>query len=170
MPREIFSTIHSTARPIRARWLGVLCLLLAGLTGVAASPRLPVHGRKRAVHATARRQGERASGFIKAPGSVSAVEKELKRLDGLRKQGKAAEADWLEAYLWRLRQRAYPRDTVDWGAYRRAMLQRDRMPAARITGSRRPGVHANVASRWEFLGPNGLSVPYRIYYGEGSLS
>ena len=40
--------------------------------------------------------------------------------------------DYLEAYLYRMKLRAYPRDRVDWGAYPRAARHRNRMPAARI--------------------------------------
>jgi len=73
---------------------------------------------------------------------------------------------YLEAYLFYLRQRAYPNDTIDWSAYRRAAEQRSKMPAARWGDRAILGLGAN----WTFMGPQNLPVPYRIYYGQGTTS
>lgn len=83
-----------------------------------------------------------------------------------RKRYEKAGTGYLEAYLFYLRQRAYPNDTVDWSAYRRAVQQRERMPAARWGG----GQVAGLGASWTFMGPQNLPVPYRIYYGEGTTS
>jgi photosystem II stability/assembly factor-like uncharacterized protein len=77
-------------------------------------------------------------------------------------------ADYLEAYLYYLRQRAYPRDTVDWSEYRRAEAHRDALPPARIGAG--VGILPQIGGTWEFVGPNNLAAPYRIYNGLGPLS
>lgn len=75
---------------------------------------------------------------------------------------------YMEAYLYNMEMRAYPNDTVDWGAYDRAVRQRDRLGAAPI------GVQPLDASigrfqatqgAWEYLGPKNLQTPYRTYFG-----
>ena len=41
-----------------------------------------------------------------------------------------AGTDWLEAYLYYFRQRAYPNDTINWSAWPAAMVHRDKMKPA----------------------------------------
>ncbi len=79
-------------------------------------------------------------------------------------------ADYYEAWLYFLQQRAYPGDTLNWQAYAAAEDVRNALPPARL-GPRRGGIGAQALSAsWEFAGPRNLPVPYRIYYGVGRLN
>jgi photosystem II stability/assembly factor-like uncharacterized protein len=72
--------------------------------------------------------------------------------------------DFLEAYLYDYRQRAYPNDSIDWSAYDRAYAHRARMAPARM--GRGSGIRPlSIGGAWEFVGPQNLPVPYRVYYG-----
>ena len=87
-----------------------------------------------------------------------------------RQQAKTEEAgtDYLEAYLYDLRQRAYPRDTINWKAYAIARAKRDKMKPARWG---RGGINPNaIGGSWEPIITKNLAVPYRTYYGLGPLS
>lgn len=76
-----------------------------------------------------------------------------------------------DAYLFWLRQRSFPNDTIDWTAYVRAFAHQAVMFKAMIRVPRAlPGVLSVQPPRWEFLGPTYLPVPYRQYYGEGFTS
>jgi photosystem II stability/assembly factor-like uncharacterized protein len=96
------------------------------------------------------------------------------------------ELDWLEARKFYLKQRAFPNDTVDWQAIKNGSQMRDRLPSARLrpvsstpgngSGSGPGGPKTNSvttmavqspSSKWEFIGPRNLAVPYRTYYGQG---
>lgn len=68
--------------------------------------------------------------------------------------------DYLEALEAYLAPRAYPNDTVDWSAMKRAAGQRDLMGSS--------GVMKLV--QWEFLGPSNCTVPYQWAYGPGKIS
>jgi photosystem II stability/assembly factor-like uncharacterized protein len=76
--------------------------------------------------------------------------------------------NYREAYLYWLRQRSFPYDTINWSAYLHAFTQQALMLRATF---RLPPHVAGVAPpqppTWEFLGPTQLPVPYRQYYGEG---
>ncbi len=105
--------------------------------------------------------------------------------------------DWLQAYRFYIKQRAYPNDKVDWGAIRRAAKKRNALPPAHLrpvsstpTNTGKPGGSGPVSpgesspssrsslsaplspggSKWEFIGPKNLAVPYQIYYGQGATS
>jgi hypothetical protein len=78
------------------------------------------------------------------------------------------EWNYEDAYLFWMRQRAYPNDTVDWTAYATAFLRQALMPKARLKVP--PGFAQIAPPRWEFVGPQNLPVPYRLYYGQGSTS
>jgi hypothetical protein len=80
------------------------------------------------------------------------------------------ERDYLEAYLHWLRQRTYPRDTLDWRAYQRAYRKRDRMEALRIEGLEGIVGMDAVTPKWEFVGPVNLPTPYRYFFGRGRLA
>lgn len=77
--------------------------------------------------------------------------------------------DYLEAYHFYLQQRAYPNDTVNWKAYPEAVAHSILMPPAQMTPPNRltPNV---LGGSWQFVGPRGLTIPYRIYYGVGPLN
>jgi photosystem II stability/assembly factor-like uncharacterized protein len=77
-----------------------------------------------------------------------------------------------EAYLYWLRQRAYPNDTVDWKAYAAAYVRRALMPIAKfkLAPGLAPGITAITQPQWEFVGPHNLPVPYELYYGQGTTS
>ena len=73
-----------------------------------------------------------------------------------------------DAYLFWLRQRAYPNDTVNWRAYAAAFVQRALMPSVHFKLA--PGLLSTAQPQWEFVGPHNLPVPYQQYYGEGTTS
>ncbi len=147
--------------------LAAALLLVMGLASVTAAPRPARPGKP----ASRTRAPKPAVQRVPPPphfGSVAALERYLRQVKKISPRVKTA---YLEAYLWRMRQRAYPTGRVDWSAYTRAAKQRDRMPAARIVGSRVAGARTlALPRRWEYAGPNNLPVPYRIYYGEGATS
>ena len=88
---------------------------------------------------------------------------------------------YLEALLYRMQIRAYPKNFVDYEAYRRAARHRSRMPAARLgpggtpapaaaPGSGQVGTLGRVdigrsSGRWQPVGPLNLGVPFRTYFG-----
>jgi photosystem II stability/assembly factor-like uncharacterized protein len=119
----------------------------------------------------------------------------------LKQQGKTKELDdedipagekW-ESYLYRLRLRAYPYDSLDMQAQKRAVEHRSKMPIsplakqispapkapapkapAGLTGERVDKMSATgivgSGARWEFNGPRRLGIPYEVYYGpEGTF-
>lgn len=74
---------------------------------------------------------------------------------------------YLDAYLFWLRQRAYPRDGIDPRAYKAGIEQKLSMPEAQINvvpESTKP------SRTWEFVGPRSLTTPYRQYFGVGFTS
>jgi hypothetical protein len=77
-----------------------------------------------------------------------------------------------DAYLYWLRQRAYPNDTVNWKAYADAFVRRALMPIAqfKLAPGLGPGLKATAQPQWEFVGPHNLPVPYEQYYGQGTTS
>jgi photosystem II stability/assembly factor-like uncharacterized protein len=84
-----------------------------------------------------------------------------------------AGTDYLEAYLYYLRQRAYPNDSMDLQAFPNAVAVRDALPAAQISAPVKKGGKFGIESiggSWEFVGPNNLAVPYQIYYGQSILN
>lgn len=106
---------------------------------------------------------------------------------------KEAKTTYLEAYLYRMKLRAFPNNRVDGAAYTRGMQHRDRMPTAnrssvstQNTATKQNtalkgagtvsglGARDNITltnGRWEFVGPRRLPTPYQIYYGPpGSLT
>jgi photosystem II stability/assembly factor-like uncharacterized protein len=78
-----------------------------------------------------------------------------------------AKTGYYEAYLYHLRQRAYPNDSINLKAYAAARRHRDQMKPARW--GRGLGTAA-IGASWEFIGAKNLPVPYRTYYGLGPLS
>lgn len=93
--------------------------------------------------------------------SVSRLEQQVEFLED------SSEEEWNyhQAYLYWLRQRAYPNDTIDWSVYTEAFAQRDLMNEVSLM----PGLPQNNP-RWEFVGPQNLPVPYQKYYGRGTTS
>ncbi|HWA82776.1 MAG TPA: hypothetical protein VG820_05055 [Fimbriimonadaceae bacterium] len=68
--------------------------------------------------------------------------------------------DYLEALEAYLAPRAYPNDSVDWDAMKRAVAKRDLMAGGPVMKT----VH------WEFLGPNNLNPPGQWAFGPGRIS
>jgi len=110
--------------------------------------------------------------------SVSTMERRLKALMAIPKPQRPKTA-YLEAWLHYTKQRAYPYDTVDWEAIQAGSGHRDAMPPASLHGkvpSANPKTHAEKSTMgdtfgpWEYIGPNNLDIPYRIYYGIRPLS
>lgn len=62
-----------------------------------------------------------------------------------------------DGYLWYMQMRAFPKDTIDWTKYPKAVKHREQML--------RPAAGATDASSWFYCGPSGLDVPYRRYWG-----
>ena len=77
--------------------------------------------------------------------------------------------DYLEAYLYRMQQRAYPNDSIDGRAYERAIAQREALPAA-VLGAKASNTPLIPGGNWQFVGPKNLPVPYRTYYGNSLLN
>lgn len=77
---------------------------------------------------------------------------------------KKDEVDYLKAYRYFIGQRAFPRDSVDWGAYRRAKNHVATMASANL-GWSGTGIRPASAQTWSFVGPTNLQVPYEQYYG-----
>ncbi len=118
------------------------------------------------VNSPSRPKTQRVSPVVELLSSVHRLEQELafQRTKGLERW------EYKDAYLYWLRQRSYPNDTINWNAYLRAFSQKALMPKAHFRPA--PGFAAAVSERpvWEFLGPVRLPVPYRQYYGEGWTS
>jgi photosystem II stability/assembly factor-like uncharacterized protein len=104
------------------------------------------------------------------------AEKEETGKDEAKKEEEDAGTEYLEAYLYYLRQRAYPKDSIDPNALPRAVRQRDRMQPATGIGhhSQQGGFivpHSiGLPNQWQFIGPTNLDIPYVIYYGIPPLS
>lgn len=163
--------------PLLRRLHGFSLAIVASVT-VLAHPAL---GQRQGRHHPTPRHGssqqKRARSATVNFNSVASVSRYLARshraehgAPGRRRAESVGEGgpDWLDAYLFYLRQRAFPHDTVDWSAYTRAVAHRDRMPASAAAGG---GIGiAAVTGRWEFIGPKNLAVPYQQFYGIGPLS
>lgn len=88
--------------------------------------------------------------------------------------------DFLEGYLQHKRNRAYPFEEIDFSGFQEVVRERlnDQAEPRESSVFDRLGVKApnfgNIkptsSSVWEFLGPQNLDPPYRIYYGLGPLS
>jgi len=104
--------------------------------------------------------------------AVALARKQGRPIPKKKKEGSET-VDYLQAYLTWLKVRAYPNDTVDLGAYRRAVAYRQTMrpftelrtriqtsPARMVTN----GVPVPPI-QWQFIGPRNLPPPYQIYYG-----
>ncbi|MCX6358268.1 MAG: Ig-like domain repeat protein, partial [Armatimonadetes bacterium] len=99
--------------------------------------------------------------------SVKEMTRTIQKLRRTRPKGAGG---YLEAYLYQLRMRAFPNDTVDWKRWDAATAHRSKMPAAHI-GTSRGGIRfMGLGERWQFVGPRNLATPYRLFYGEGKLS
>ncbi|HVT12731.1 MAG TPA: hypothetical protein VHE55_10730 [Fimbriimonadaceae bacterium] len=68
--------------------------------------------------------------------------------------------DYLEALEAYLAPRAYPNDTVDWDAIKRAVANRDLMDSGAV----------RRIVQWEFLGPNNCAAPSQWAFGPGKIS
>ncbi|MDX1934040.1 MAG: hypothetical protein SFU56_15675, partial [Capsulimonadales bacterium] len=106
--------------------------------------------------------------------SVKQLSARIRAIKAQRKREKSKKpgTGYLEALLWYTRLRAFPNDTIDGAAVRRAAAARARMPVATLGGlpSGPNGPITNAAgavtgTRWEFVGPRSLPVPYVIYFG-----
>jgi photosystem II stability/assembly factor-like uncharacterized protein len=152
---------------------------VSGLTKYVAELKAAAKAREKAEEAreNAVAKGEPKGRAKKQPSKVLGPRREEEEETGV---------DWLEAYLFYMQQRAYPNDQVDWSAMRRGAERRDQMPAANLrpvsstpTANPVPGgkpgatmmaAGAPAGSKWEFVGPKNLAVPYRQYYGVGATS
>lgn len=144
--------VKKSGRKRGTGWLAVTLAVVATLgTLAAAAPRTPEDGIEV--------QRAMRSNSVKELRKVAA---------SLRKQGKKVPG-YLEAHLWWLQQRAFPKQTVDSSAYARAEAHRARMQPARL-GRRGGAFTAQSSPTWEFVGPRNLGVPYQQYYGQGTTS
>ncbi len=98
--------------------------------------------------------------------SVHDISRKIRHLEAAEDHGQeAAGLDYLEAYRYFIGQRAFPNDSVDWGAFDRAR----RHVAAMPTAFKRMGARAQ-SPYWQFVGPTNLAVPYRQYFGIGPVT
>ena len=99
----------------------------------------------------------------------SGEEKTSERHAERRGERESPGADYLGARLFRLKQRAYPNDTVNWSAYPRARKHSDAMPSAQRGGNGivRPNI---TTGKWRFVGPNNLVSADRLYTGPGAVN
>lgn len=102
------------------------------------------------------------------PNSVSSIEHRIEEIEAMPESPSKPDADALQAYLYYVKQRAFPYDTIDWAAMQRAAQHRDKMPAVGRTGAAKSA--GSSFGPWEFVGPNNLDIPYRVYYGIRPLS
>jgi len=108
------------------------------------------------------------------------------------KDGKPKGTGIYEEMLARLKERAYPNQTMDVLAIQRGIAHRDQMQPATISGastavaaagavvtgarglSLRGGGNGlggtSATGNWEFIGPKNLTVPYTTYYGPSNSS
>ena len=70
--------------------------------------------------------------------------------------------EYRDAYLYWLRQRAYPFDNIEPSTYRLGVQHRFGMP--------RDFSATAAVTKWEFVGPRNLPPPYRQYFGQGITS
>jgi photosystem II stability/assembly factor-like uncharacterized protein len=70
--------------------------------------------------------------------------------------------EYVDAYLYWLRQRAYPYDRIEPSTYKAGIQHKFGMPLQFVPEA---AVH-----RWEFVGPRNLPTPYRQYFGQGVTS
>jgi hypothetical protein len=68
--------------------------------------------------------------------------------------------DFMEAYLFFKRDRAFPNDTYD-----AAYVMKQALDRAGWSNGGPPPPGAGPTENWEFIGPQDLNVPYRTYYG-----
>jgi len=149
-------------------WQVVSLLLLAlALAGVSAAPSSPAR----------RPMAKVAAAYPRVVPPLSSVRKLREHIAFLKKWGRdhqsRVKTGYLEAYLYRLQHLAYPNDQVNWERYARGTGDRNRLPASTVGAQRRRGPVSAQALEpvpWEYVGPNSLSVPYRIFYGQGTLS
>ena len=166
----------SISRSVKAAsWQFVtLSLGLLALAGVSAAPngRASLSTRQRVATPTAGASGLGSNGLSGQSTSVSALQGRIAYLKAWgHERGVSVNTAHLEAELSRLQRLAFPNDQVDWTAYRGAIAQRDRLPAADF-GPARSGLFGATAlsQRWEYVGPSNLTVPARRHYGQGTLS
>ncbi|MEZ0324290.1 MAG: WD40/YVTN/BNR-like repeat-containing protein [Fimbriimonas sp.] len=110
------------------------------------------------------------------PNSLKSVEQhiEMKRASAkiLRKTAEEVGVDFYEALEFYLKPRVDENGLLPRDAYERGARQRARMPIARV-GKKQNGVGAlkvATGANWMFMGPQGLDVPYRQYYGVATIS
>ena len=169
----------SISRSVKAAsWqFATLALGLLAFAGVSAAPKghTLAATKQRAGATSTRTVGAASLDSDRLIPPISSVKALKEHIAYLKKWGREhnvkVKTGYLEAYLFRMQRLAFPNDRVDWAAYKRGFAQRDVMPAANFGPARAGSVGANaLAQRWEYLGPNNLAVPYRVYYGQGVLS
>jgi hypothetical protein len=120
------------------------------------------------------------------PNSVKSLTKRIAAIKKMPPSSDRPKTGALEAYLYYVQQRAYPYDTIDWDAMQRASLHREKMPSVKDAKALNPantpsakgktrrdtggGLPAAAFGTWEYIGPNNLDIPYRVYYGIRPLS
>lgn len=165
---NILRSVNAASRQIAA-----LSLVLLAIAGVSAAPKghtVALRGKalaeQAAVAKSLPKERQRPPFHsVKALGEHIAFLKKWGKEHNTR-----LKTGYLEAYLFRMQHLAFPNDRVDWAAYASGVAQRDRLPAANFGPARGPISAQALAQRWEYVGPNSLQVPYRVYYGQGTTS
>ncbi|MGV3724424.1 MAG: hypothetical protein ACO1SX_26320 [Actinomycetota bacterium] len=165
---NILRSVNAASRQIAA-----LSMVLLAIAGVSAAPKghtVALRTQALAENAVAAKSLPKA----RQHPPVHSVKALTEHIAFLKKWGKdhntRVKTGYLEAYLFRMQHLAYPNDRVDWAAYAGGVAQRDRLPAANFGPARGPVSATALAQRWDYVGPNSLQVPYRIYYGQGTTS
>jgi hypothetical protein len=79
--------------------------------------------------------------------------------------------DYLRALLYYTERRAYPYDRIDWSANYNALDHATKMPSAANTQIKSAATRqAFATTKWAYIGPYNLDVPYQIYYGSRPTS
>jgi photosystem II stability/assembly factor-like uncharacterized protein len=163
--------------------LGITCLLTGAINAqspTGKSSNKPFSEKEPLLRTTS---VKRVQAFVKKQKAEEKREKaQGKREKYKEKEEKEEKTDYYEAWLARVSQRAYPKDTIDDAAYARSLDLRPQIPSAKLLypsgtlagGARLAalGATTNAGSTvtlapatWEFIGPKNLSVPYTTYYG-----
>ena len=172
--------------PQSTRRLSLAALTLAGLCALVPqfAVAAPAHHNKKAAKSAAPLMNSvkdlkryiaclKKAAALRKKKNEKDADKETKigaALDQKQEDDEAAGTDYLEAYLYYLRQRAYPKNFIDPKALSRAIAQRNRMRPAQIGAANGVVEPLITTGNWQFVGPKNLGIPYKQYYGNGPLS
>ena len=103
--------------------------------------------------------------------NLHSVKALTKKLDAIKSKNDDEETDYLDALRERIYIKAFPNDTPNEDQYLEASARARLMPPAHFGPDKPSAIRASgiitvgPEVKWEFVGPQALSVPYNIYYG-----